>query len=395
VIIRSAAVVALALVATVIAVGLVSVSTSAIPRVEKVNSARSVTVVIDGRTHPVRTYARTVAQMLRAAGYAVGPRDRLEPAGPTNLEDGDEVIVSRARPLTLLRDGRAHQVWTTADSVGAALESLGITADQHQVSAPLSMAIPLGGAAVSLAIERTVTVIEGTSRPRQLRTRAGTAGDLLADIGRPLGPEDTTVPEPSAVLDDGDAVQVVRGGGGLVQITEAIVPPEKWIADSQLERGREVVLDPGEPGQEIAYYRVVVRNGVEISRSKVSTGSLRLPRMRVVKFGIAPPATPSATAPRARPTAPPVARGSVWDRLAQCESSGNWHINTGNGYHGGVQFDRRTWRAYGGAKYAATADKASREEQIAVAQKVRDARGGYSAWPACSRKLGLPPDGRA
>ncbi|GAA4875648.1 transglycosylase family protein [Pseudonocardia benzenivorans] len=79
----------------------------------------------------------------------------------------------------------------------------------------------------------------------------------------------------------------------------------------------------------------------------------------------------------------------VWDRLAQCESSGRWDIDTGNGYHGGLQFDAATWKAYGGDAYAPSADRATREQQIAVAEKVRDDRDGYSAWPACSTKLGL------
>jgi LysM repeat protein len=85
------------------------------------------------------------------------------------------------------------------------------------------------------------------------------------------------------------------------------------------------------------------------------------------------------------------AGGGVWDQLAQCESGGDWGISTGNGYYGGLQFDAGTWRAFGGGTYAALPNQASREEQIAVAEKVRDSRGGgYGAWPACSRKLGLP-----
>ena len=87
---------------------------------------------------------------------------------------------------------------------------------------------------------------------------------------------------------------------------------------------------------------------------------------------------------------PPVANGAVWDKLAKCEATGNWAINTGNGYYGGLQFDAGTWKAYGGSEYAPLPHQASRDEQIAVASKVRDDRGGYGAWPACSRKLGLP-----
>ena len=81
------------------------------------------------------------------------------------------------------------------------------------------------------------------------------------------------------------------------------------------------------------------------------------------------------------------ADSGVWDRIAQCESGGNWHINTGNGYYGGLQFAASTWRAYGGTAYAPTADQASRDQQIAVATKVQRAQ-GWGAWPTCSARAG-------
>lgn len=84
-------------------------------------------------------------------------------------------------------------------------------------------------------------------------------------------------------------------------------------------------------------------------------------------------------------TAAPVASGSVWDRLAGCESGGNWSINTGNGYYGGLQFSLSSWRAVGGSGYP---HQASREEQIARAEKLLDLQ-GWGAWPACTAKLGI------
>ncbi|MDF9812377.1 transglycosylase family protein [Streptomyces sp. SPB162] len=81
------------------------------------------------------------------------------------------------------------------------------------------------------------------------------------------------------------------------------------------------------------------------------------------------------------------ADSGVWDRIAKCESGGNWHINTGNGYYGGLQFAAGTWRSNGGTQYAATADKASREQQIAVATKVQRSS-GWGAWPVCARRAG-------
>jgi LysM repeat protein len=81
------------------------------------------------------------------------------------------------------------------------------------------------------------------------------------------------------------------------------------------------------------------------------------------------------------------ADGGVWDRIAQCESGRKWHINTGNGYYGGLQFSAGTWRAYGGSAYASTADKASKAQQIAVATKVQRGQ-GWGAWPICSARAG-------
>ncbi|HEY5833810.1 transglycosylase family protein [Streptomyces sp.] len=78
----------------------------------------------------------------------------------------------------------------------------------------------------------------------------------------------------------------------------------------------------------------------------------------------------------------------VWDQIALCESSGDWHINTGNGYYGGLQFWQPTWVQFGGLAYASRADLATPEEQIAVAEKVLLVQ-GWNAWPVCSRRLGL------
>ena len=89
--------------------------------------------------------------------------------------------------------------------------------------------------------------------------------------------------------------------------------------------------------------------------------------------GIALGAAPAQAAP-----------GAVWDRVAQCESSGNWHINTGNGYYGGLQFSMATWRGYGGSGNPAAA---SRTEQIRIAEKVLKGQ-GWGAWPVCSVKAG-------
>ncbi|GGG79099.1 resuscitation-promoting factor Rpf1 domain-containing protein [Corynebacterium pelargi] len=95
----------------------------------------------------------------------------------------------------------------------------------------------------------------------------------------------------------------------------------------------------------------------------------------------------SAAATMLAPTAS-AAPDSDWDRLAQCESGGNWNINTGNGYYGGLQFSHGTWVGHGGQEFAPRADLATREQQIVVAERVL-ANQGWGAWPACSASLGL------
>ncbi|WP_256966633.1 transglycosylase family protein, partial [Streptomyces caniscabiei] len=89
------------------------------------------------------------------------------------------------------------------------------------------------------------------------------------------------------------------------------------------------------------------------------------------------------------------ATASEWDAVAQCESGGNWSINTGNGYYGGLQFSASTWAAYGGTQYASTANQASKAQQIAVAEKVLAGQ-GKGAWPVCGKGLsGASYDGAA
>ncbi len=82
------------------------------------------------------------------------------------------------------------------------------------------------------------------------------------------------------------------------------------------------------------------------------------------------------------------ASSDTWDRLAQCESGKRWTINTGNGYYGGLQFSAGTWRAYGGEQFAPQAHRATREQQITVAERLLADR-GWGPWPACSAKLKL------
>jgi hypothetical protein len=119
-----------------------------------------------------------------------------------------------------------------------------------------------------------------------------------------------------------------------------------------------------------------------ISRATTSARSLRLRPAGLAAVGAV------VAAPFVGIGSASAADGATWDALAQCESSGNWAIDTGNGYYGGLQFSASTWQAFGGGAYASRADLATREEQIATAEETLAVQ-GWGAWPACSAKLGL------
>jgi resuscitation-promoting factor RpfA len=121
-----------------------------------------------------------------------------------------------------------------------------------------------------------------------------------------------------------------------------------------------------------------------------STGRHRAPttgsKLRRRAATVAATAGVAAVAPLLA-SAPAHADSVNWDAVAQCESGNNWSTNTGNGFYGGLQFTRGTWQAYGGGQYAATANQASRSQQIAVAEKVLAGQ-GIGAWPVCGKRAG-------
>ncbi|MEU2286023.1 transglycosylase family protein [Streptomyces sp. NPDC013178] len=115
-------------------------------------------------------------------------------------------------------------------------------------------------------------------------------------------------------------------------------------------------------------------------------GKHRRPSKATRAIAVAGVTTAAVAAPLMAAGSASAATASEWDAVAQCESGGNWSINTGNGYYGGLQFSASTWAAYGGTQYASTADKASKAQQIAVAEKVLASQ-GKGAWPVCGKGL--------
>jgi uncharacterized protein YabE (DUF348 family) len=337
---------------------------------------KSVTLLVDGQAREVGTYAATVGEVLEDEGVPADEHDVVLPAPDEGLTDGDTVVLNRARPLQLTVDGVDREVFVTALSVDEALAQLGYRGDDLVLSASRSERVPLHGMELTITRPKDVVLIADGEK-RVVSTTAATAGDLLAEQGIALSATDKTSLFPEQVLLDQMTLQVFRVTVAQKSVTKPIPFETVEVDDPSAYEGEETVVQAGRAGQKVTTYRITSVDGKVSGREELNSKVTREPVTEKVEVGT-----------KERPAAPKVADGSVWDRLAQCEAGGNWSINTGNGYYGGLQFNPGTWRAYGGQGLP---HQNSREQQIAIAQKVVNASGGsYRAWPHCSSQLGLP-----
>ena len=184
--------------------------------------------------------------------------------------------------------------------------------------------------------------------------------------------ETTDAPETQALIDAAQAPTIIAARGTLSQ--RDAVSTLSFTADADLVPIEQLSADH------------LLRPAMAPMQATLYPAAASVPAAAAVPASEPAPAAPSEPA---APAAPFVVDEATWDRLAQCESGGNWAINTGNGYYGGLQFDISTWNAYGGAAFAPRPDLATREQQITVAEALY-AKRGFQPWPACRIKLGLP-----
>jgi resuscitation-promoting factor RpfB len=336
---------------------------------------KTVTLTVDGVAMNVSTMKSRVIDVVKENGFAVGDRDDLYPAADQPVHQAETIVLRRSRPLQISLDGRhSQQVWTTASTVDEALAQLRMT-DKAPTAASRGSRVPLGGMSLPVVSPRTVQ-IDDAGALRTVRLAAPNVAALLQAAGAPLQQRDTVVPPASWPVVDGMQIQVTRVR--IEKVTEQLPlePRNQRIEDVTMNMSRQVVEDAGAPGTQDVTFAVAKVNGVETGRLPVANVVIAPARDGVVRVG-AKPGT----------EVPPVRDAPTWDALAQCEAGGNWAIDSGNGFFGGVQFDQNTWERNGGLRYAARADLATREEQIAIAEVTR-ARQGWGAWPVCSGRVG-------
>jgi resuscitation-promoting factor RpfB len=337
------------------------------------SSGASVTLVVDGQSKHVQTEASNVQGTLKAAGYHVGAHDIVAPSLHSHVKDGTKIVFKRGRLLVLNIDGQRKSVWTTAPTVSAALADLGYPVTDF-VSVSRSKRLPLAATSIALRSPKPVTVLVDHGTQHAITT-APTVAQLLRDLSVKVGPNDRVTPIQTSAVKAGQTVRVQRVTTKRVTRHRSIAYPVVTHRDSSMYKGETKVVTSGRSGSADVTYDVVYVDGKPTGRAEVNRVVRRQPRSEVEKVG---------TKHRPKPT---YSNGGLnWDAVAACESGGNWHDNTGNGFYGGLQFDSGTWLANGGGKYAQRADLASREQQIDIATKVYDARGS-SPWPVCGSNL--------
>jgi resuscitation-promoting factor RpfB len=319
-----------------------------------------VTLAVDGQAGQVTTSAQTVGDLLSAQHIAVGPHDVVAPSAGTKLHDGTRVSVQYGRQVTVSVDGAPQTVWTTATDVGSAIAALGLDTTGADLSTSRSQPIGREGLAVSVATPKQVT-IRVAGKKRTLTTTSATVGAALKAAGiTPDADDDVNLPV-TTTLTNGAKLTFVRVDVAAKTKRSEIDYKTVEKKTSKLEKGKTQTKTDGKTGSKTTTYRVVSHDGKVVSRKVTKTVVTRKPVAKVVLVGTKEPA---------------IANVGLWDKIAACESGGNWAINTGNGYYGGLQFLLSTWHAYGGT---GRPDQQSKAAQIAVAERVRKAS-GLGAW---------------
>lgn len=332
---------------------------------------KEVTLAVDGQITTVSTMAFSVDGVLRDNGITPSPGDKVNVALDSTPQANQTIAIDRLKKIQLVVDGKPVHITTNASTVEQVLAERGMT--QSAVTLPLNDVLPVAGADLDVTLPKPVKLDDGGKRTTPT-VAAKTVGELVAKAGEPLSKTDEVYPAANTPVSKDMAIRVVRIKTEDKTVTEAVKPPEKKTDDPTLIKGRKVVDKPGTPGKADVTYTVKTINGKVVKKTKVGEKILVEPQPATVRVGT-------------KPGAPFVPYG-VWDRLAQCESTGNWAINSGNGYYGGIQFDQNTWDRWGGQEYAPRADLATREEQIAIASKTQAAQ-GWGAWPSCTSQLGI------
>jgi uncharacterized protein YabE (DUF348 family) len=357
-------------------------------------SDKTIALQIDGRSQQVHTTASNVSGALKAAGINVGSHDLVAPDPASKINNGATIVVRRGHLLHLNVDGTSRDVWVNADSVSQALAQLGYGTD-NLVSVSRSKRLDAGATSLRIDSPKRITFLVDHKK-----LTVANAGPTVLDAIKAnrifLHPHDRVSVPVSSPVKQNEVIRISRFTYRTSVQTVSVPFSTVNQNDPSQYVGTTTVVTPGQAGSKQITYQLVYVDGKLTGRIATSTAVLSQPTPQVQKNGtkqqpvapVAPPASggTGSSGGNTGATPPPSSSGLNWDAVAQCESGGNWAINTGNGFYGGLQFDAGTWLSNGGGAYAPRADLASREQQIAIANKLYAARGA-SPWPVCGQRL--------
>jgi uncharacterized protein YabE (DUF348 family) len=347
---------------------------------------KAVALDVEGQATSAHVFGSTVGDALAKEGITLGEHDVVVPGASEPIYDGSQIVVRYGRKLTVTVDGQTTEYWTTATTLEQALAELNIrTNADAALSVSRSQALGREGLTITVTNPLHVTVaVDGTTLARSTTTQ--TVGALISEAALALGPLDRVTPALDAAITEGMSIAIARVTEKTSTGNSAIGFGTARNDDANLYKGQTKVVTAGVAGVRSVTYKEIWVDGKLESRVESGSAVAQAPTDQVLAVG-----TKARPAAAPRPAAGPVAAGNtsgaglnlansaMWDRIAQCESGGNWHINTGNGYYGGLQFAASTWTSNGGADFASRADLASREQQITVANRLY-AKAGLGPW---------------
>jgi uncharacterized protein YabE (DUF348 family) len=348
-----------------------------------VGNNKTITLNVDGKVTSVQSFGGTVGQVVKGANLELKPADRVSPSVDATVQNGTVINVNKAKEVKVSLDGAEKTVNTTAQDVAGLVTELGV-ASASSVSVPKDAQLSVAGSFVSISTPKSVSIV-ADGRVETATTTAATVGNVLQDAGLALGANDRTSQPGNAPVVNNMVIKVSRVDTGQTAVTTETVQFKSETTESaELLKGEKEVTQAGAAGKLEKTYKLVLVDGREASRALVSEAVTAQPVTEKITVGTKPKPVPQA-APAPAPAAsagaatgaaaPAMMNEAMWDRIAKCESGGNWSINSGNGYYGGLQFDIRTWLGSGGGAYAPNASLASKAQQIDIANRVYAQRG--------------------
>lgn len=331
---------------------------------------KDVELRVDGQTERVGAFALTVADVLAARGITLGEKDVVSPALDSTITDGSLVDVRYNKPVTLNVDGTPITIETTATTLGMVLADAAVTdLDAARLSVSPSAQLPRHGLTVTVSTPKQV-LLKVAGKKVEVTTTATTISDLLAEQNLSLSGTDLVRPTVASTVAEGQQIVLDRVVVKTKTKTEALNFTTVRKKNTSLWKGESRVLSYGKTGKAKRTYKITVVNGDVTKKTMLAELVLRKPVAQVIELG---------TKTSANGVGINMARASLWNRIARCESGGNWRINTGNGYYGGLQFNSASWNSNGGRDFAALPHQASRAEQITVANRYY-AKAGTTPW---------------